>query len=134
MLFSNKHFAGREAVLTTLVLLTGLALGQSPEKAAAYETLAAKVKALVGMQGLGSDELAKREAAEKELIAIGADVLPLLPATTARTPAEDRIRLGRIRAALEKTVIEAATRPSVVTLSGEMPISEALAKITAARK
>jgi hypothetical protein len=116
-------------MLTTLVLLSGLALGQTPDKPAADEALVAKVKALVGKQGLGNDALAKREAAEKELIAIGPDVLPLLPATNARTPAEDKIRLGRVRAALEKAAIEAATRPSVVSLSGEMPVSEALAKI-----
>jgi hypothetical protein len=116
-------------VLTTLILLSGLTWGQIPEKAASDEALAAKVKALVGKQGLGNDELAKREAAEKELIAIGPDVLPLLPTVTARTPAEDKIRLKRVRDALVKAEIEAATRPAMVTLSGEMPVSEAIAKI-----
>jgi hypothetical protein len=115
-------------VITTLILLSGLAFGQTTEKPA-DDALAAKVKALVGKQGLGSDELAKREAAEKELIALGPDVLPLLPTTNARTPAEDKVRLGRVRSALEKSEIEAATRPSLVTLSGEMPVSEAFAKI-----
>jgi hypothetical protein len=116
-------------VITTLVLLSGLALGQMPEKASSDEALAAKVKALLGKQGLGSDELAKREAAEKELVAIGPDVLPLLPASNAPLPAEDKIRLGRVRNALVKAEVEAATRPSIVTLSGEMPVSEAIAKI-----
>jgi len=116
-------------MLTTLVLLSGLAWAQVPEKAISDEALAAKVKALVGKQGLGNDELAKREAAEKELIAIGPDVLPLLPTVTARTPAEDKIRLKRVRDALVKAEIEAATRPAMVTLSGEMPVSEAIAKI-----
>jgi hypothetical protein len=101
-----------------------------PEKAASDEALAAKVKVLVGKQGLGHDALAKREAAEKELIALGPDVLPLLPTVTSRTPAEDKIRLQRVRAALVKGEIEAAMRPSVVTLAGEMSVSEALAKIT----
>jgi len=117
-------------VFTTLVLLSGLAWGQIPEKAPADEALVAKVKALVGKQGLGHDELARREAAEKELIAIGPDVLPLLPAVTSRTPAEDKIRLQRVRAALVKAEVESAMRPSVVTLTGEMPASEAIAKIT----
>jgi hypothetical protein len=117
-------------VIATLVLLSGLALAQATEKPANDEALAAKVRALVGKQGLGSDELAKREAAERDLIAIGPDVLPLLPTVTSRTPAEDKIRLTRVRNALAKAEIEAATRPSLVTLSGEMPVSEALAKIS----
>ena len=116
-------------MLTTLVLLSGIAWGQMPEAVAGGDALAAKVKVLVGKQGLGNDELAKREAAEKELIAIGPDVLPLLPTVTARTPAEDKIRLKRVRDALVKAEIEAATRPAMVTLAGEMPVSEAIAKI-----
>src|SRR5690348_12158987 len=92
---SHRH-SRRPAVITTLLLLAGLAIGQTPasEKPAADEELASKVKALVAQ--LGSNELAKREAAEKGLIAIGPDVLPLLPGVTARTPAEDRVRLKRI--------------------------------------
>jgi hypothetical protein len=73
--------------------------------------------------------LAKREVAEKALIEIGPDVLPLLPAVTPRTPAEDKIRLQRVRSALVNAAIAAATKPSIVTLAGEMPFSEAIAKI-----
>jgi hypothetical protein len=120
---------GGKAVITTLVVLTGLVLGQMPEKTAADEALSAKVRSLVGKQGLGHDELAKREAAEKALIDIGPDVLPLLPAVTPRTPAEDKIRLQRVRSALVNAAIAAATKPSLVTLAGEMPFSEAIAKI-----
>ncbi len=125
----NMLFARSKAVITTLMLLTGLALGQAPEKAPADDALAAKVRSLVGKQGLGHDELAKREAAEKALIEIGPDVLPLLPAVTPRTPAEDKIRLQRVRSALVNLAIASATKPSLVTLSGEMPASEAIAKI-----
>ena len=69
-------------MIATFVLLAGLALGQTAEKPATDETLAAKVKQLVGKQGLGHDELAKREAAEKSLVELGPDVLPLLPAVS----------------------------------------------------
>lgn len=126
----NGLFARRQAVLTTLVLLSGLALGQAADKPASDEALAAKVKALVGKQGLGHDELAKREAAEKALVEIGPDVLPLLPTVTPRTPAEDKIRLQRVRSALLNAAVAAATKPSMVTLNGEMPASEAIAKIS----
>jgi hypothetical protein len=119
-------------MLTTLVLVSALALSQSADTPAAASDaeLAAKVRALVGKQGLGNDELAKREAAEKELVAIGPDVLPYLPTVNARTPAEEKNRLNRIRGALAKAEIEAATRPSFVTLDGEMPFSEAIKKIS----
>src|SRR6476646_5873930 len=86
---------GSSAVVATLLILSALALGQVAENATGDEALAAKVKTLLGKQGLGSDELAKREAAEKALIAIGPEVLPLLPSETPRTPAEEKVRLGR---------------------------------------
>jgi hypothetical protein len=117
-------------MLTTLILLSGLAWGQTDQAGAADQALATKIKSLLGRQGLGSDELAKREAAEKELIAIGPDVLPLLPASNAPIPAEDKIRLNRVRSALIKAEVEGATRTSLVTLSGEMLASEAIAQIS----
>jgi hypothetical protein len=49
---------------------------------------------------------------------------------TPRTPAEDRIRLQRVRGALVNVAVASATKPSLVTLSGEMPVSEAIAKIS----
>src|SRR4051794_9192229 len=114
----------------TAVLLIGLALGQAAERAAGDEEIAAKVKQLVGKQGLGSDELAKRDAAEKALVELGPDVLQHLPTVTPRTAAEDKLRLQRVRNALEGTAIAAATKASSVTLSGEMLFSEAIAKIS----
>ena len=117
-------------MFTTLVLLTGLALGQTAEKAGGEASLAEKVRELVGRQGLGHAELAKREAAERQLVELGPDVLPLLPTVTPRTPAEDRIRLQRVRGALVNAAVASATKPSLVTLSGEMPVSEAIAKIS----
>ncbi len=89
--------------------------------------LAAKVKALV--RQLDSDQQAKREAAEKELIALGEEVLPLLPPITRTTPAEVKNRLGRVRKALMDLAIAATTKPKFVTLSGEMLLSEALAAL-----
>jgi len=132
-------------VAVAFVLWCGLTLGQvaetkpaaetkpvvaaAPEAAAqAAEQLKAKVAALV--RQLDSDEIAKRDAAEKELIALGPEVIPQLPGITQRTPGEVRIRLGRVRNALSKVEVELATRPSQVTLSGEMPVSKAFAEIT----
>lgn len=124
----------------SLLLVSALALAQADGKAAdvpAEKTktaaaapsadLAAKVKALI--RQLDSDQQAKREAAEKELVALGEDVLPLLPPITRTTPAEVKNRLGRVRKALMDLAIAATTKPKFVTLSGEMLLSEALAEI-----
>ena len=127
-------------MLTELVLVSGLVLGQAETKPAeksagdkpaaapvADAELAKKVAALV--KQLDSNQQAQREAAEKELVALGPDVLPLLPALTPRTPAEVRNRLTRVRNALVKAEVEAATKPALVSLSGEMLFSEAAAAI-----
>jgi hypothetical protein len=128
-------------MLTELVLVSGLVLGQAETKPAekpagekpaaaapvADAELAKKVAALV--KQLDSNQQAQREAAEKELVALGPDVLPLLPALTPRTPAEVRNRLTRVRNALVKAEVEAATKPALVSLSGEMLFSEAVAAL-----
>ncbi|MEX2027793.1 MAG: hypothetical protein WEH44_10830, partial [Pirellulaceae bacterium] len=129
----------------SLLLVSALALAQPDGKAAdgkagdvpAEQTkaaatapsaaLAAKVKLLI--RQLDSDQQAQREAAEKELVALGEDVLPLLPPITRTIPAEVKNRLGRVRKALMDLAIAATTKPKFVTLSGEMLLSEALAAI-----
>jgi hypothetical protein len=128
-------------VLHSLLIVSALALAQSDSKPAAGSgekakaaaaaapsaELTAKVKALI--RQLDSDQQAKREAAEKELISLGEDVLPLLPPITRSTPAEVKNRLGRVRKSLMDLAIAATTKPKFVTLSGEMLLSEALAEL-----
>ncbi len=91
------------------------------------ESIAPKVRALI--KQLDASEQAKREAAEKELIALGQDVLPLLPKPDVRTPAEVKNRLRRVYSALLAAAVAASTKPAFVTLSGEMTLSEAMAAI-----
>lgn len=117
-------------MFASLALACALALGQTTENAAPAPDLGAKVRALVGKQGLGHDEMAKRDEAEKALIALGPDVIALLPTVTPRMPAEDQVRLKRVRKVLEDAVIATATKPSAVTLTGEMSLSQAIAEIT----
>jgi hypothetical protein len=115
------------------LLLTGLlALGQAANPTAtkappADAELAKNVKRLVLL--LDDDSQAKREAAEKELIALGGDVLPLLPSVTNNMPAEMKNRLGRVRAALMKVAVASTTKTVLVSLSGEMPVSKAIAEL-----
>ena len=97
-------------LLITCVLL-GQVVGEPPAD------IKASVRKLV--RQLNHDELVRRQAAEKALIAMGPDVLDVLPGAGRRTPAEVKQRLERIRNTLERAVAEAATRPSLVTLKGE---------------
>ncbi len=132
-------------MLPTWIVVASLLVGQAestekvdggsdrPAAAARGETLspaalAAKVKGLV-LQ-LDSNQQARREAAETELVELGPDVLPLLPTVNARTPAEVRNRILRVRTALMQRAIEATTKPTSVTLKGEMKLSEALEQIS----
>lgn len=80
---------------------------------------------------LNDAQLTKRDAAEKELTALGPSALEYLPQITARTPAEVKDRLGRIRRALENAAVELASRPAVVSLEGPMSLEAALKSLQA---
>jgi hypothetical protein len=86
--------------------------------------LKAEVSRLV--RQLDDNERSQREAAEKALVELGVEALNLLPPITPRTPAEVKERLGRVRKTLETTSAESIAQPSLVTLAGEMPLTEAL--------
>ncbi len=82
------------------------------------------------LRKLESDELQARDAAEKQLVAMGAPVLPFLPEITSRTSGEMTIRLQRIRKALESSDVETFFEASTIKLSGTFAVSEALEQIT----
>ena len=90
----------------------------------ATKALVDKTKRLV--KQLNADRASQRDAAEAALVELGPDVLSHLPAITPRTPAEVKERLGRVRTALETALATAATKPSYVTLKGEMSLADAL--------
>ncbi|GIW97414.1 MAG: hypothetical protein KatS3mg111_0747 [Pirellulaceae bacterium] len=75
---------------------------------------------------LEADTLAQRDAAEQELVKLGADILPLLPTVTERTSGELKIRLARIRQSLEAQRVAQFVRPSTVTLGEPMRLADAL--------
>jgi len=74
-------------------------------------------------------EAARRAEAEEKLAELGPKILSLLPVITPRTSAEVKERLGRVRKALELIAVEAASKPSSITLEGEMTLDEALKAI-----
>ena len=66
-----------------------------PDAAPAKADVASSVKRLI--RQLDDDELAKREAAEKELIALGTAALKHLPLPTAKLSAGAKVSLERVR-------------------------------------
>ncbi len=78
---------------------------------------------------LEADTLAERDAAEKRLIELGPDVLPLLPTVSPTTSGELKVRLQRIRQALESEKIRQYAAASHVTLDGEWMVPDALDEI-----
>lgn len=99
-------------------------LGQADDSGAELQL---EVRRLV--RQLDDDSLENRQAAEKALVELGPEVLKLLPPVTRNTSAEVKVRLDRVRKALETASAEAAAEASTFTLEGEMPLSEALAEL-----
>ena len=123
-------------LLAGSILLSQTALPESQESSEAKrssETSASVLNVPQAVQKLvrqlNDEQLAKRESAEKELVALGPAALEHLPQINARTPAEVKDRLGRVRIILENAAIELATRPATVTLEGEMTLDQALKEL-----
>lgn len=107
-------------------LLIGCVLAGQPA-AAADDGLNLEVRRLI--RQLNATRLAQREAAEEELLKLGPPVLDLLPRGD-DLPAEVKQRVGRIRQQLQLAAAEAATRPTLITLSGDaLPLSKVLAAL-----
>jgi hypothetical protein len=81
------------------------------------------------LRALESNVLAERDAAEKKLIEFGPSVVPLLPQVTTRTSGEMKVRLQRIRQALQASTIETYFKASNVTLKGTMEVADAIKAI-----
>lgn len=84
---------------------------------AAPAGLAAQVADLV--RQLDDRQLSVRDEAERKLLALGSDALPLLPEITERTAAEIATRVARIQQKLLRSRALAAAEPTLVTLRGE---------------
>jgi hypothetical protein len=110
-------------MIGTWLLAGSLLLGQSVD--APKEGLEDQVRGLIRM--LNSPLLASREEAQQKLIALGPRVLEFLPVPTERTSAEEKQRLGQIRDKLQRAQAEASVKATLVTLTGEMKLSEVFA-------
>lgn len=124
----RARIASRTAPLLALLLLATwatVAAGQQEEPSSVQQQVA---ELLVTLRG-GS--LAERDAAEEQIVALGEKAAEFLPEIDANTSGEMKIRLERITGKLGGSPSLAAQtiEASRATLSGEMTVSEAFAKL-----
>jgi hypothetical protein len=110
-----------------VVVCLGFQAETAPPAAAAVET-AVQVKQLV--QQLDAREKTAREAAEQSLLELGPKTLEHLPEPTAKTSAEVKQRLARVRSKLEKAQADSHKEATRITLMGEMKLAEAVDSIS----
>lgn len=109
-------------------LAVGLLFAQAEDPDQAVDAaMQANLRRLV--RQLDSSTVKDREEAEQALIKLGPSILDSLPEITARTPAEVKQRLDRVRKTLELQVAKTATETSLITLKGKMSIPAAFAEI-----
>ncbi len=82
------------------------------------------------LRELESNVLLVRDQAEKALIAMGKAALPYLPKVTSNTSGELKLRLQRVRQALQRAEIDSQFSASTVTLDGKLPLGDALEQIS----
>jgi hypothetical protein len=111
------------ALFIPILPLGGAAFGQAADAA-----LRDRVAQLV--ERLDAPKAEVRDAAEKNLIGLGARVLPLLPEVTKTTPAERKERLERIISALHEADEQANLGASKVTIKAKgIRLTEALRQL-----
>ncbi len=81
------------------------------------------------LRELESNELEVRDQAEKALVAMGAAALDYLPEVTPRTSGELKVRLQRVRQALQQAKLGNEFEASTVTLEGNLRLRDALDQI-----
>ncbi len=82
------------------------------------------------LRRLQADQVADRDAAEKQLVELGQGVLEYLPRITDRTSGELKIRLQRIRQAFQSRDVDQFFEATKITLSGKMTVPEAVKSIS----
>ena len=131
--FSSRSYTPIFSILTMGLFvfftpLVGSTLGQDAAVEPIDEMKLAVRAAELQLQ-LTDPIVAKRDAAEADLIKLGVKTLDYLDPITKDVSPDTVERLGRIRKALETLVVEAVTKPRLITLKGNFTIKEAAEKI-----
>ncbi len=98
----------------------------APEAPAAIE----KADVLDLLDQLDANQLQTRQQAERRLRDLGPSILAWLPTTTEAYSAEARLRLQRVRVALEKARAQQRVEGSLIKFTGIASLEEALEAIT----
>lgn len=114
------------ALIVVATLIAGLSIDRAAgQAAAADDPLAVEVARLVDQ--LDAPQLNEREAAERQLIALGPAALEHLPSEVGERSAEVEQRLSRVRGQLERQRAREAADGATVTLpAGPLRLSAAL--------
>jgi len=117
-------------MLSSLLLVGNLLLAQAAGAVDGPANEALQLEVRRHVRQLYGPTLAGRNAAEEALGNLGPEAVEFLPEITERTPAEVKLRLGRIRQRLQQAAAESATRSSTITLTGDdLPLSKVLAAL-----
>ena len=116
-------------VLSQLVLAApGFCAAQADAPVESLATLRATIDGL--LRELEAPALADRTRAERKLLDLGPDVLPLLPAPELTPNVSVREAVRRVRVQLERRAAKESALASRITLRGEMTVAELLSQFT----
>ena len=116
-------------VLSLLVLAApGLCTAQADAPVESLATLRATTDGL--LRELEAPTLADRTRAERKLLDLGPDVLPLLPAPELTPNVSVREAVRRVRVQLERRAAKESALASRITLRGETTVAELLSQFT----
>ena len=116
--------AGGVPILMIALIFRAAAIAHAAPGPPVADDKSAQVKALI--HDLDAERRALRLKAERELLDLGPEILPLLPAPELLTSPAVKNAVARIRAALERRKALESVLPSRVTIQGERPLSKLL--------
>lgn len=109
------------------VILSSMSLAGLLREETSEDDLRPKIRVL--LKQLGESTRSSRAQAERTLLELGPDILPLLPPPDLLESASVRLAVRRVRVRLEHDVAELSLRPSTVTLAGSFSVNEIVREV-----
>src|SRR5262245_30969960 len=125
---SVRQVVAVATAVATVWILPSLVRGAEDRAPASGKDLPQQVRKL--LRDLDADERAVRVNAERELLDLGPEILPLLPAPELLKSAGVRGAVAQIRITLERRKARESVLPSRVTLEGKLPLKQVLQGIS----
>jgi hypothetical protein len=118
------------AVLGLAGLGSTVAIAQEGTETSAPDDQSMREKIALMVESLDSNQLARRQQAERDLIALGPDALDLLPEIDGRLAAEAQLRLRRVVQALQEARAEQSAKAQNIRLGNVATVEEALTRLS----